>query len=486
MGATTELLRLDDPQCLYADARMTLKTVSMDGQPVILAEGRVHWAATNFLRNLRETGRSIATVDNYRSILQDFLTIVHDAGRTWDMVDDEFLGTWRRHLMEDRGIANGTFNDRIDLIVRFYRWSQENYWIQNIIGEGSANGRKYPISLADHPRKRNAKISDWRFLTERKSITEIPSQQVLEDIDCEIAVGRKDRDLVERDQIVIAWLRGPGLRRSEVLRLKCRQIPTIDQIDALEDSLDDDPIGALLYRIVIRRSKRGGERAIYVPLTLLRRTREWIDGYRRKMLTAKMKRGVILARPQEIFVSTKSGKVLQGQAISNMYMRARTNAARLVASEGRTVRSAVPHRKARIHHLRHVAITDQYLMRRMAGQDQGTALWKTKEVAGHRSVRSTEIYMHIGERLLPEAKQAEETAAKHQNNLAESQRRIDAIRAAGGQEAVSAVDEVQQAISDGTISAVELKEFLKVRRGSKRGNRGGEIKNSVSVSEVVA
>jgi integrase len=461
----TVALELTDPQSIFADCRTSIGFTDMADQPVILAGRRVNWAATNWLRYLRENGRKPSSIETYRAVLQDFLIAVYDSDLTWAQVDDSFLREWRENLISDRGIKKATFNDYLDTVIRFYRWAQEAHWVENIVGEGiSPAGLPYPISLkVRSPNKPDGLVSKVKFDTERESVPAMPSPDVLEDINCEIATGKADERLIERDLLMMELYRKLGLRRSEALRLTGRQLPSLASIEAMIEAgkTSDDPYEGLGYRVVISRSKRGGIREIIIPLELLRRLREWIDGPRREIISELLSRGIISSRPAEIFVSAKTGKALSGRAVTNLYTLARGRAAVRVARQRKVVRSPVPHGKARLHHLRHMAITDQYIARRMAGMDEAFALALTREFAGHApGSRATEIYVHVGDRLLPERIEEERRLAAQRDSDVRARWIDDAALAAGGRELIAIHGRLRDAVRKGVVSPAEIEAFL--------------------------
>lgn len=468
MGAATTKLLTTDPRCLYVGRQSKLDGFDMGRQPIFLVGGRVHWAATNWLRVLRETGRASSTVETYRAILLDFLLSVHDSGLSWEQVDDRFLMQWRQHLVSDRCIAEKTFNGYLHVVIGLYRWAQSARWIEDVIGEDKGpTGRLFPIRLKRVGRS-GTLVNVNRFDTTSQTSTNLPSESVLEDIEVEIASGGQKPELAERNLIVLEWMRRVGLRPIEALGIRCSQIPSLAVVKRLLDAVEECDDGVPLsrgYPMTIRRAKRGGLRTIHVPLELLRRTREWIDGPRKAML--RRKRGANFKSPNEIFVSQKTCQVLRRQALTNMYIRARRRAARNVSVRGIVVHSPVQHASARLYHLRHCAISDQYVGRRLAGYDEDQAKLLTQEFAGHRpGSKATDRYIHIGNALLPQARAAEQTFLATQNANVRSRWDVGAARIRMGEDYRAFHHSLEGAIIEG-LRPEHLGEMLRVWRKNR-------------------
>lgn len=462
MGAATTKLLTTDPRCLYVGRGTKLDGFDMGRQPIFLVGARVHWAATNWLRLLRENGRAPSTIETYRAIVLDFLLSVHDSGLSWEQVDNGFLIQWRRHLVSDRGITEKTFNGYLHVVISLYRWAQSAHWIENVVGEEKTPaGHQFPIRLMKTGRS-GTLVSTLRFATPRQTSTTLPDESVLEDIEIEVSSGRQRPELAERDLIMIEWMRKVGLRPIEVLDIQCSQIPNLAVIERLLDATGGSDEGEPVsrgYRMTIRRAKRGGRRPIHVPLELLQRTREWIDGPRRAILQRKRSAGY--RSPPEVFISHKTGQVLKRQALTNMYISARNKAARNAVVRKAVVHSPVQHAEARLYHLRHRAITDQYVERRLAGYDEDQAKLLVEEFAGHQpGSTSTDRYIHIGNALLPKAQTAERQFLETQRSDVRARWDIGAARIRIGKDYPAFIHPLEEAIAEG-FRPEDMEEMLR-------------------------
>jgi site-specific recombinase XerD len=402
--------------------------LAIRGQPILIdGHAKVVWPVTNYLAHLRVFGRAQSTIDVYARQLLDYWHFLHDSRLAWELADDSFLRLWREHLGEIRKIKRSTFNTYLSTVVGFYKHAQAKRWGHNIIGVNDLEkGHAFRISMETKTRKDGTgyEVSSLRYRTAENPEPYFPPAPVIDAITVTIATSKRAA-LSERDLIIVEFMRRVGLRRSEVLRITRHQIPTLDAIDEFEDDQlirnagVDEPASPAGMKMEIVSSKSGGRiDVVYVPPSLMRRTREWADTYRRELVTLRRGTGHIAKDPDELFLSWKTGTALKGQSFTNMFKSAARRAQETAEQEG----GIDPrHSEARPHHLRGEAITNALVDVLETGMNQTEALLYAQIFGRHKNFGTTERYLNFAHMLQDERKRISREVAQQRDATVQQQ-----------------------------------------------------------------
>lgn len=473
----------DTPQLRYFPKGSVLDHHDMGGQPILVdVYGRVILPVTSWLRHLREHNRSLDTVRVYARRIHDFFTFLflYDGGRgkAWETVDDNLLAQWKLFLLGPpdfknkakkppgfRYIAKGTFNGYLRTILQFYLYAQKQGWASGMIGEADAShGSRYKI-LVEY--KGDSGSSIWHHLIESESgkpEVQLPSDQVLDEILAEIATRPKRPALAERDLLINEWMQRCFLRRSEAVRLRLSQIPSRKKLEALENQARDEAnfgLGlndgaALVVPIRIEGAKKGGPRIVHAPLSLLMRTRDWIDDGREQILAAKRKPGQPREKPEDLFLSLRTGAALEAQSVTNGFKIA----AKSAEEKYPDTPSLVPHGKVRPHHNRHLGITDTTAGLLSSGMSETEAKLTVMELAGIKRWETATIYIHMAQRRQHATSNAGREFARQRNSDIAARTRIDHSRTRAKQDKQYLVQSLDGALAEGLISRDEVEAII--------------------------
>ena len=471
---SSQPLIFDRPQLRYLPSGTVLDGHDMSGQPILLdANGRVIWPVTAWLRHLRQCNRSLETVRVYARRMQHFFTILYDydGGRDWTSVDDAFLSQWKFYLCGPetasfpqeggsfREIGPSTFNDYLSIVLHFYHYAQHEGWVDGIIGENDTGiGARFPISIERTGRDGTSIKHRSRRNGEGKPDVTLPPDQIFDEILAEIATRPNRPELAERDLIMNEWMRRCMLRRSEVARLKCHQIPSMRKLEAIEDAMRGDlspePYSgmALTVPIKIKRSKRGGERIVQVPPSLLVRTRQWIDNGRKKLLQSKKSNATANEKSPYIFISLRTGSALVPQSVTNAFK----SAARSAELKYPQIPSRIPHGSVRPHHNRHAGITDLMAGFLDAGMHPTEAMLTVMEEAGIRKWETVTGYLHIAEKRRQAASAPGREAASKRDAEVSERTALDHARILKHHNKKELLQEIKSALAAGVITHEDL------------------------------
>jgi integrase len=114
-----------------------------------------------------------------------------------------------------------------------------------------------------------------------------------------------------RDALILTWAELSGARRKEVLMLTVAQIPSWDRIRVLEES--DEEFGILIL------GKGNKKRWLWVGAEVLSQTREYMENERAAIVKRWQKRNACYKAPEHIFLSTKTGRRLLEDSVSQRF-----------------------------------------------------------------------------------------------------------------------------------------------------------------------
>jgi integrase/recombinase XerC len=282
-----------------------------------------------WLRRLRSGGRSESTIKAYRNAIDDLLAWSEASNRSDDLFTEQgivdYFDEYRRRLTP----APATYYRRFVLIRRFMQWLSRLY------------GTPDPFVELEAPQKPRQE-SDW--LT-REEFAELL-----------LAAERPPRNkagLVRRDRLVLLALVITGLRRSELIAVKWRDVNLGSQASVL-----------------VRRGKGAKPRRQPLPVQLAVELEEW--------------RSERAALPGDHVFCGLGGGVLHANVLSDIIRR----------TSGRAGIS----KNVTAHTLRHTAAT---WLREATGDARLVA-----EYLGHADLSTVSRYAHVAPRDLQAAVQS--------------------------------------------------------------------------------
>jgi integrase len=288
----------------------------------------------------------------------------------------------------------------------------------------SRNGQPYLKSLL-------------RERTTRRPPVDPPSDAAIEAIEAVLATATNGA-LSERNLPILQLANEGGLRRIEIINMKRNDIPSWETIDQCFAE-------GTLYSLLLTVTKGGRERIVHLSASLMARIRIWMEVDRAEIVAAKIARGALSRDPEELFISSKTGKALTGQALTNLFKAAAKRA---------------KHPTVRLHALRHAAITRQLKERLDLGMEENTAMLVGMELSGHATVDTYAQYVHLAKAqlkgpgveralaLAQDARVASDWTRATQQRLSEKAKWQRSLECA--------VDHLIAAVADGRISVDDI------------------------------
>jgi site-specific recombinase XerD len=365
----------DAPLLLWSDSKCVLDDRTYDRVPVLVDPcGQIIESATDWLLHLTVSGRTgKLTVQQYAHELKQFWGYLSRKKCVWTMVNDRLLRIWRNELGVSI-ISARTINARLDVVVRFYLWAQEQGLIQDIIGATLERGKPFPIRLIRN-RGSFRLSSSVRVKVTRKPRRPIPTTHEVERL-YENLSRRSNHALAVRDCLISDWALQAGLRRFELISLLVTSIPSISEcLDLCQEE-------RLHYLKVV--GKGGHQREVPILPELLRRTREYIDGERHDIFRSSL----ALIDLGALFISQKTGIKLSLEYVSRVFTAAFGNKGE---------------RKLNLHRLRarftsklfQALLRDEIARTGLASLRKETVLFKGAEILGHNDLKSLHYYLNI-------------------------------------------------------------------------------------------
>src|SRR5690606_20054089 len=254
----------------------------------------------------------------YAKVLRAFLRHCQMKKRDWFNVDDQFLISWRdgrRGRVDDMQVVSD-----LNIVFQFYVWAELtnilSYHVSIYEKESLPAGftrRDFPISARRKVSNNRGSRSGWAStLTFRvsKSIEgrrNTPNDDQVRSVHEELLKAGHG----ERDTLIAAWAEEAGPRRSEILQLRRSNMPTNEELARLlanEENLE----------IRIARRKRRSKAPLSANPYLLMSTLDWIEGGRRKIVAECREKIKGYRDPDEIFISSTTGKVLMPDSVTKI------------------------------------------------------------------------------------------------------------------------------------------------------------------------
>lgn len=344
-----------------------LNGISTPNQPVFVQDDVIIWPATDWLLSQRNQ-LAVSSIQTYATQLLEVFRQLEADGLSIIDLDASYFKSYDLAL-QNRGAGRNYVSQIFSTAFRYMRWMQEEGLVAGLIGQNKDN-RIVDPSL---PNGRHPLIPK---IVKKSSVAVMPSWEEIEITKSHLP--RVDDSLRVRDELIMDWA---VLRANEIACIPLAEIPSQEAIDALL-------VSGQTKLITIPRSKGGGEYPIEMHPELLNRTRHWADYDRPRILKVAKdrakKRGSRFIDPPELFV-TRRGKAIDSRTISNTI---RTGCKAAIAA-GDLAKGT----RVWAHGLRHRELSHDFQSRVDAGQRGAEEL--TKRRANHKSIKSTEPYIHL-------------------------------------------------------------------------------------------
>lgn len=406
-------LKMKHTRILFTDNQCIIAGVSYPGIPLLIDHlNQVIPGASDWLRHLVVMrARAKGSVRQFAYHLKHWWDYLIRTNTAWDQVDDSLMITWRDlHLMH---LDHGTVNSYISTVFRMYLWAEKHGYVNDLIGEADlATNRRPPLSVevVENRRGTYKYCSPLLKRTVGKPVLPTPTNENITKIhESLVGIYGDNAKLMIRDALMLTWAELNGTRRMEVLSLKVSNIPSWEELATLEQSD---------CRKEITITGKGGKiRSLWVSADLLSQTREYIE-YERSELVRRWRQrlGSSYEVPEEVFLSSKTGKVLDKDTVSQKFA---------IAFRAADV-------KGSLHRVRARFITN-VVFNALEGSieklgsipDAASLLVPVAELAGHSNVETLAPYLALGKKRLLRQTSVERAAAfKERANSAE--RRFDA------------------------------------------------------------
>jgi integrase len=349
-------------------------------------ENRPVLVASNWLRHLATSGKvSQGSVEQYAKTIRNFWGFIEDNHLQWTNVSDRTLKLWRNRDRFTLRLDKRTCNNKLSVVYRFYLWAQSESYVSGIIGSVDwLNGTQPPITIQFRSQDGNSSMrygrrnggqsltSDLLFRVSAKPTLHVPTAEEMDRVYVELS-NVSDEDLAVRNTLLLNWAELEGLRRAEILSLRCSDIPGWEDIYRLQD---EDAVYPL--RIVGK-----GEKVRVLPIThkLLATTRDYIDGERTKVLN-RLKR----EDSGDIFISHRSGRALSVDYVTNFIS---------AAFKGAQVGATLHRTRARFLSRIVEESLGEAVEKFGLNFSHETVLLKASEAAGHSNLATLRYYLNI-------------------------------------------------------------------------------------------
>lgn len=317
------------PKILTTDSSFHLAGVSCEDTPVLVdAYGDIILEPTLWLVYIRTMSTKRGSVLQYASALCSYWRHLQQVARKpWMKVNDALLQDWRNRMLagvERKNLEKRkrTFNKKLYVILDFYRWCQEQGYVQGIIGLTPEGEQPYPIRLIEVIYKQQRRITSPLILKTRKPpLLPVPTN---EEIDLLYIQLSGSNPVHERNVLLTKWALDSGMRESEVLDRVVSDLPTIAECQRLKNA------GRLYWMEIV--GKGDSSREVPISPDVLLETHSFIAGIpgypsgRERMLAPRKSN----TREDKIFLSATTGKPLNRQSVSHIF----SNAFLLVTGRG--------------------------------------------------------------------------------------------------------------------------------------------------------
>lgn len=369
-----------------------IKGVNYKGIPTIIWPEGIDRDVSDYLRSVVvEEGSATSSAVEYAKLLRPFLRYCRSEGRVWQSVDDDFIIRWRNLIRGGMKRSIGRTNASLNAIFAFYRWAERTNRIRLRVGiytedeiPDAMKGTAFPITAkrtlirGAHGHSYEHWITPFTLRDRGKNsrLRHTPTEEQVRALHELTSI----RNQGERNSLIFSWAEETGARRSEILQLRVSHLPTESEIERLVSQ--DEP-----WHISISR-KRGNPKPLNPVPDMLIRTWDYVNFERREIVERCRSSIIGYREPDEIFLSSRTGMVLNPDSVTAM---------------SRTLFQRAGIRKASLHRLRAkfaVNVIETLLDALFENETIGaetiwveTILVKAAEMMGHSSPRSLRPYL---------------------------------------------------------------------------------------------
>jgi integrase len=296
---------------------------SRPGIPTLVWPEGIDEEVSDWLRSLVvERGLACSTAHEYANIIRPFIRLCRARKGGWRSVDDAFLIRWRDRRVKD--VNAKRVNTSLEAIFAFYLWAEERKIIRYHVGIYShfelpeeLRNAPFPISATKvfskttHGRVFGHWTTPLTLSRARAGVQprHTPTEDEIRNLH-ESAIGHRHG---ERDSLMMSWAEETGTRRSEILRIRVSQMPTLERLGELVER--DEPWIITLVR------KGGRAMSINVPLDLIVRTLDYVQFARGNLVERFAKMSSDYKEPDELFLSGRTGLRLHADSLTSIGRR---------------------------------------------------------------------------------------------------------------------------------------------------------------------
>jgi integrase len=448
-----------EPILVFTNDQCVIEGAVFSGLPMLVDyDSSIIEPASDWLRYLRVyRRRSVRSVRQFAYHLKYWWSYINSRRIPWDSVNDFLMIAWREKLYQD-GVNERVVNGYISTVFRFYLWSERGGYTRGLIGEPDIEKNfQPPLTVEVKYGKGGVKMYSSPILkkTTRQPILPTPTNDEITSVHWALTEMYGDRnDLAIRDTLILTWFEHTGVRRVEAISLTVKQIPEWDDIEALRES------GEKLEITV--NGKGDKSRSIWVGAELLMQTRDYIEIEREATVKRfRSQLGSVYRRPKEIFLSSKTGRVLSPDSVSQIFARAFKRAQ--IKGSGHRVRARF---------LTNLALCAYAAQLERGGSipDLTSTLLPIAQIAGHSRVETLFPYIIPGKKWLLKQTDAER-AAKSEERALTAERREASILIRS--KAVDSLRGLALAVKSGNRNRIEdeLKKFVEMYIPKGRANK---------------
>lgn len=394
------------PFILFTDNTCIIGDVPRPGIPLLVNyNNRIIEAPSDWLRHLILVRRkSLGSVRQFAYHLRYWWSYLNRRGYIWDTVSDFIFMNWLDEYRK-RNLNDEVVNGYASTVFRMYLWTERNGYTHGLIGEPDFENDVHPPLSIKVTDRRGFKTYTSPFLvqTTAKSILPTPTNDQITKVHEALAeLYKHNFHLMIRDALILSWMEQTGTRRTETLNLKMSQIPEWAEILTLDESGEKKELTVL--------GKGNKKRSILVGADLLSQTREYLEEERQVVLDHFIKLyGSVYKNPEEVFLSTKTGRVLHADSISQKFAKAFRKAG--VKGSGHRVRARFLTNLA-------VKTFERELERLGSVPDLISTLLPVAQIAGHNRIETLIPYLDVAKKRLLQKTVTERVAAAEERAIA--------------------------------------------------------------------
>ena len=285
--------------------------------PTIVWPGRIEPEVSDWLRHLVVTNAvESSSAGQYAKIMRAFLRHCRQKRRDWFNVDDDFLRSWRdgrRGQVDDQTVISD-----LNIVFQFYVWAETTKLLSYHVaihekGELPAGftRRDFPISARRKVSRKHGGHTGWattlafRVSKAIEGRRNTPNDEQVMSIHEHLLKATHG----ERDTLIAAWAEEAGPRRSEILQIRKSNLPNKEELEALIANEEN-------AEVRVGRRKRRSKAPLSANPFLIMATLDWIEGGRQKIVDHCRKKIVGYREPDDIFISSTTGKVLDPDSVT--------------------------------------------------------------------------------------------------------------------------------------------------------------------------